>query len=429
MQLQHEAAGGMQVGTIVAIVLMLLGMSMMGSLVFVVTHHPALSTDEYKVAIWMGIQYTLGYAVMGFVYTSWYRKKRLWPLLKLVGFPTFGNMVYSVRVGGLIGCLWSFNYVCILVAGPFIPNAMQTVFAQLQMVVTYLVNFKLYKNPLHYSQHLIIGLFVGVSLGSGVFVQGSGLFSVPGLSTGKTVLWCLVYLLNSLAAGTATNCVEALMEAARDDHAITVPATPEHPQGKHAPRDVVHRGYDELDFILAINVVSGIWMVAFDIIPLFGIAWLSYGNDVWSQVFTNWTAMGSGSGQLYIFLLSLSSWVYTTASYYALVQIDALFVAVVIAICNVGQVAIFNNQSLVTGVYYSEATIVQWEVNAVAAVLSIAYALWPRLAFVDGRLRITDADPDKNERVRTSIVGRFYETALVRGKQDFDDNNEDEPLI
>jgi hypothetical protein len=101
----------------------------MAILVFIVTHHPALQNDEYKVSVWYVVQSFIFYFIVSALWTG-SRAGALWARL------------LNPRVSGIIGAAWAINYVCILMAGPYMPNALQAIFSQMQVQYTVKSRFK-----------------------------------------------------------------------------------------------------------------------------------------------------------------------------------------------------------------------------------------------------------------------------------------------
>ncbi len=80
------------------------------------------AADEYKVAFEYTIMSSVFYGIISLAYTS-----------RTLGFRRACVLLWRLlhfRVSGIIGLAWGVNYFAILVAGPYLPNAVQTIFAQ-----------------------------------------------------------------------------------------------------------------------------------------------------------------------------------------------------------------------------------------------------------------------------------------------------------
>lgn len=152
-------------GIYASTVVMTVFYTIMAVLVYIVTHDASLKNDEYKVSIWYMLQSIVFYGVVSRVYTG-ARVCALWRAL------------LPWRMTGRIGACWGINYVCILVAGSYMPNAIQAIFGQCQTVIVYIVNFHVFRNPLEWYHHAIVGSIVTFNLATawgGTFTSDQGI--------------------------------------------------------------------------------------------------------------------------------------------------------------------------------------------------------------------------------------------------------------
>jgi len=272
--------------------------------------------------------------------------------------------------------VWAINYVCILVAGPYLPNAIQTLFAQSQTVIVYLVNYLIFHNELLWYHHAIIGSIITFNLAT---AWGGGFESTQ--SPGFVVLWSLIFIINALAAGLANNLLEAFFVAARV---------------KNKPKEL--RGnYDLLDYVLAINAIAGVWSLVTSIF-LFFIPLLAYRSNFKDQVFLTWDSFTSLDGQLFILSMGLSSWIYTILSYVIIAKTTALWMTVASQIATIFQLVFLAYIPWST--YRSVPTLTLWINNIIVSVISVIYSV---------------GQPDKEQNVHLisqSIIGKLYEKAF-----------------
>jgi hypothetical protein len=181
-------------------------------------------------------------------------------------------------------------------------------------------------------------------------------------------------------------------------------------------------------------------MLLFSLVPFFGVALMADGMNTINQVFFDWSSFGSRSGQMWIFLTDVGTVLYGLAALYTFMRIDCVFVEMIVAVSNLGQIAIFTNHSLVGDDLFSPLDLPLWEVNICAAVISVLYAVAPE---VSRYLSTNDAsrssllaspnedvplevarDPsgqpeaheeDKQNRILASSIGRFYCAAVEDG--------------
>lgn len=182
-----------------------------------------------------------------------------------------------------IGACWCLNYVCILVAGAYLPNPVQAIFSQASTVATYVISTRVYKHELRPYHHMIIGVIVTVNLST---AWGGNFEALPGAPTGALLfLWCIVFVVNSLAGGAANNLLEAFFMAVKlnGDKCAT---------------------FTKWDYILAINAMAGVWSVIVSL-PLIVLAWAAYGDDTVTRVFSDWSSFASADGQKYVFLMGI----------------------------------------------------------------------------------------------------------------------------
>jgi len=340
----------------------------MGILVFIVTHNPALMNDEYKVSIWYIIQSLIFYLMISLGYTR-NRAFRLWKEL------------LPWRMSGLIGSFWAINYVCILVAGPYLPNAIQTLFAQSQTVIVYLVNYLIFHNELLWYHHAIIGSIITFNLATS---WGGGFESTQ--SPGFVILWSLIFIINALAAGLANNLLEAFFVAAR------VQNKPKHP-------GQLRGNYDLLDYVLAINAIAGVWSLVTSIVLVF-IPLLAYRSSFKDQVFLTWDSFTSVDGQLFIFSMGLTSWIYTIISYVIIAKTTALWMTVASQIATIFQLVFLAY--IPWSSYRSVPTLTLWINNIIVSVISVIYSV---------------GQPDKEQNVHLinqSIIGKYYTQAFEK---------------
>jgi hypothetical protein len=88
------------------------------------------------------------------------------------------------------------------------------ILAVLQTVVVYIVNFWLYKNKLHFGTSTVIGAVIAFNIASAL---PGGFTPSQDVSPGILVVWCIVFMVNALAAGLANNLLEAFFIASRED--------------------------------------------------------------------------------------------------------------------------------------------------------------------------------------------------------------------
>lgn len=345
----------------------------MAIFVYVVTHNPHLEKDEYKVSIWYIIQSSVFYFLCSLCYTG---RRSFWLWRRLLNW----------RISGLIGACWAINYVCILVAGPYLPNAIQTIFSQGQLVIVYMVNYLVFKNKLSWYHHAIIGSIITFNLAT----AWSGGFS-SSQSGIILVVWCVIFMVNSLAAGLANNLLEALFECLEDSDPLI-------PSSNGVKKEVtLIGGYNIKDYIFAINAVAGVWSLI-AAIALFFIPLLAYRDNFVHQVFYDWSSFFSVEGQICVLIMGLFSWVYTILSYYLLNKTTALWMTVASQIAVIAQLIILakvNNPN-----YQSVPSLSDWINNGIICTVCLVYAF---------------GQPEKNSlKIKESILGRFYKSAVER---------------
>jgi len=338
----------------------------MSTLVFIVTHCPSLKRDEYKVSIWYIFQSFVFYSICSILYTGT-KVINLWQGL------------IPFKVSGIIGICWGINYVCILVAGPYLPNAIQTIFAQSQLVVVYLVNFLIFKNKLFWYHHFIIGCILMINLAT---AWGGGFDSSS--PAGFVILWSIIFMVNAFAAGFANNLLEALFVVSRKNLNNPYP---------------LHGEFSIKDYILAINAVSGFWSLVAAIF-LFFIPLLAYRTEFVDIVFLDWSSFVAMDGQLFILGMGLSSWIYTILSYFILAETTALWMTVV------GQFAVIAQLLFLANVndpnYRSIPSLSDWINNALLCLLCILYSI---------------GQPEKKDSINnisSCFIGRYYANGIAQ---------------
>jgi len=277
----------------------------------------------------------------------------------------------------LIGIFWAINYVCILVAGSYLPNAIQTIFGQAQLIIVYCVNFLIFHNDLKWYQHGIIGSIITFNLatawGGGFQSSESGFF---------LFLWCVIFIVNALAAGLANNLLEALFVVARVDI--------------KNPKNLIGE-YTIQDYILGINAVAGIYSLIF-CVPLIVIPALAYQKDFVTMVFLDWSSFTSTDGQLFIFAMGVTSWLFTIVSYFIIAETTALWMTVASQIGTIVQIIFLAY--IPSTLYQSKPDLSGWINNAILCSISVLYAY---------------GQPNKEETVQfiaDSFIGKYYKKGL-----------------
>lgn len=265
----------------VEMTLMTVLFAVMGISVYVVTHHKALEKDMYKVSVWYMMQSIVFYLFGSAIVTG---RRLMRAGLPFTDIFMFWWTLAKPSVSGWIGACWGLNYVCILVAGTYLPNAIQTIFGQASTVMVYIISVQVYRHTLQGHHHFIVGVIVTLNLATAF--GGSFTVSDAGNVTGgRLVFWCLVFLVNSLAGGLANNLLEAFFRVVKDD------------------KDRCGT-FDRWDYNLGINACAGLWSLVITI-PLFLLAWAAYGDEVWERVFRDWSSFHSGSGQMFIAIMGI----------------------------------------------------------------------------------------------------------------------------
>jgi len=237
---------------------------------------------------------------------------------------------------------------------------------------------------------MIVGAIVGVNLAT---AWGSGFSPDVAVSPGLLVVWCFVFMLNAVAGGFALNLVEAIFVVARRD------------PSQHSP---LKGDYNIQDYVLAVNAMIGLWSF-FAGIPLFFIACLAYQGDVGTQVFLDWSSFTSPSGQLYIFIMGLASWLYTALAYFVISKSNALWTTVTQNTVVICQIAFLSQP--IAGIYQSIPATSDWINNALLCTISALYAL---------------GQPEKEKnihKIKQSWIGQMYEKAFQKVSDDIPDFN------
>jgi len=342
----------------------------MSTLVFVVTHNPDLVNDEYKVSLWYILQSVVFYFLASFAYSALYRRKGVWRLWKAL---------LPWKVSGYIGTFWAINYVGILVAGPYLPSSIQTIFAQCQTIIVYVVNFSVFHNKLRSYHHAIIGAIIGFNLST----AWSG-----GFETSQTAafsfMWCVIFMCNALAAGFSNNLLEAFFVVSRADG---------DDEGE------MKGGYDIRDYVLAINAIAGIWSLVASVGLIF-IAALAYKADFVEMVFKDWTSFQSLDAQLYILGMGISSWLYTILAYFIIAKTTALWMTVASTVGIICQLVFLSSST--AGIYQSVPNTSGWINNAILCVLAVVYAYG----------QPNKDDPENLRRISDSFIGEYYKEGI-----------------
>ena len=345
--------------------------------VYIVNHNPHLKHDAYKVSLVYSLLSILFFTVLSVFASRGDAFELIWKLL---------HPKISLPIGICVGL----NCVCLLLAGPYLPSPIQAIFSEAQLVTVYLVNLHFGNKPFGY-QHAIVGFIIGINLST---IWNEGRFH-SSLSGWILSIWCLVYLLNSLALGMANTLMEVLLEVfvvLRDD---AVPLLVPHSNNNNVSA-ITRSKYSIWEFIFAIGVAVNIWAFVTSI-PLSLLAWLAYGDDFKQHVFLDWSTF-NWKDMKWVLIMGVASWIYTVVSYYMIKKTTALWVTVSSQLATIVKLIIFA--TITDPTYRFAPSVGGWISNSLVCFASLLYLM---------------GSPQKHrEEILNSRLGRAWQNVVNR---------------
>jgi len=233
----------------------------------------------------------------------------------------------SFKKVGIIGAFWAMNYTFILISAPFIPNTLQVVLAQVQVVLIAIIDRSYLGIQLNWLKILFI---LGNILGNLVALVGN--VKESAYSTYTTLFWSIVFMFNSLAGGAATLYSESLMKIQYGDfrrehpsidgiNASLLPGNDDEDHDGPLEDEITNLDpREKLRKVCEINFGANAWSLVF---CLFGIKLSYLATPDFSVIFD--TIIFTDKRAWFWVGMLFSSFIYTTCSYYLTWQQSALF--------------------------------------------------------------------------------------------------------
>ena len=252
----------------------------------------------------------------------------------------------SFRYSGLLGLLWTINYVFILVANPYVSNGAQVILTQMQTLIVWALNVFMFRLKIKWWKHILIAVMVAAGV-SAVF--DSSFTNIKTLGGLREIAICIVYIFNTFANGVSNVMLEAQYEVFFPDESDTSQQL----------------GLSKKEFAVLVNVAYNFWSIIFWL-PFFWVGLIPnqyyiFNVDIWSM------------GHVYFLGMCLCTWIYTIGANFLIYQESSLYAAVAGSITAVLQAAFF---CLPLGQFRSIPDIYTWITVGATSAASLAYASW-----------------------------------------------------
>jgi hypothetical protein len=237
-----------------------------------------------------------------------------------------------------IGIWWSINYVFILISAPYIPNIVQVILAQSQIILIYVIDIS--KLGISTTPVKILMVLLNVMGNLLVIIDNSN--NSP-YNKFTSIFWSIIFLLNAWAGGLGNLYAEALMKI-------------ENPIDNNMRLIEINFGSNFHSFFISFLGIKLAYLANGSLTPVFDLSQLNINILYW---------LG----------MTLSSVIYTLISYYIVWKQSAIFNGMASVIGSTLQAILFNFNFM--GKYQDKITTVKLISLIVVTISSLIYIITP----------------------------------------------------